>query len=360
MKGKLIYLLIVLFFLLIILSLPLIQIPISVSSPGIVTDLNENHPIVTTVSGRVTHSNIKRNNQFFKKGDTLFRLNTEQLIEYNQFQNSQISDYLQQSNDLLSLSKGRFIGLQSSVYKNQAQLYFEKDALIRADLNLASKEFERIKKMFDEGILSQSDYDKSFFKLESLKRQLEANKEEHISRWQSEKRDVDRILRESKKELSINSKKISDYIIKSPINGRIINLTPIQSGGYINQGVKICDISPEEHSIVKVQVSPKDIGFIKINQRVKIQVDAFNHNQWGLLEGNVVEIQNNISIDEHTKQPYFTIICATEKDFLQLKNGYKGNIIKGMTVSVRFYLLERTLWQLLFDNIDDWFNPKLI
>ena len=48
-----------------------------------------------------------------------------------------------------------------------------------------------------------------------------------------------------------------------------------------------------------------------------------------------------------------------DKNYLQLKNGYKGQIGKGMTLTARFYLLDRTLWQLLFDRVDDWFNPNL-
>ena len=40
-------------------------------------------------------------------------------------------------------------------------------------------------------------------------------------------------------------------------------------------------------------------------------------------------------------------------------NSYKGKIGKGMTLTARFYLLDRTLWQLLFDRVDDWFNPNL-
>ena len=47
-----------------------------------------------------------------------------------------------------------------------------------------------------------------------------------------------------------------------------------------------------------------------------------------------------------------------DNNYLQLKNGYKGNINKGMTLTTRFHLTDRTLWQLLFDRVDDWFNPN--
>lgn len=39
------------------------------------------------------------------------------------------------------------------------------------------------------------------------------------------------------------------------------------------------------------------------------------------------------------------------------KNGYKGYLKKGMTLQARFIITERTLWQLLYDKVDDWINP---
>jgi len=48
--------------------------------------------------------------------------------------------------------------------------------------------------------------------------------------------------------------------------------------------------------IVESTISPNDIGLIKKNQTVKFQIDAFNYNQWGLLEGKVIDIDRNITI----------------------------------------------------------------
>ena len=45
---------------------------------------------------------------------------------------------------------------------------------------------------------------------------------------------------------------------------------------------------------------------------------------------------------------------------MQLKNGYNSTIRKGMTLTARFTITNRTLWQLLYDKIDAWLNPKII
>lgn len=88
-------------------------------------------------------------------------------------------------------------------------------------------------------------------------------------------------------------------------------------------------------------------------------MDAYNYNQWGLLEGKVIQIDKNLTVNQQTGESFFRVLCSMDKTFLQLKNGYKGKIEKGMTLTTRFHLIDRTLWQLLFDHVDNWFNPKL-
>ena len=78
-----------------------------------------------------------------------------------------------------------------------------------------------------------------------------------------------------------------------------------------------------------------------------------------MLDGKVQEIDQNIKVNEQTGEAYFRVLCGMDRNYLKLKNGYKGQIGKGMTLTARYHLLDRTLWQLLFDKADDWFNPKL-
>ncbi|MCB9425599.1 MAG: hypothetical protein H6584_01020 [Flavobacteriales bacterium] len=103
-------------------------------------------------------------------------------------------------------------------------------------------------------------------------------------------------------------------------------------------------------------VSPSDIGFIAINQQVNLQVDAFNYNQWGLGKAVVVDIDRNLTLNE--QQAFFRVKCKLLKSDFSLKNGYQAKIKKGMTLTARFMVVERSLWDLLFDKVDDWFNPK--
>ncbi|MEP4946741.1 MAG: secretion protein HlyD, partial [Flavobacteriaceae bacterium] len=78
-------------------------------------------------------------------------------------------------------------------------------------------------------------------------------------------------------------------------------------------------------------------------------------NQWGLVKGEILEIGNDIEIVDNN--PVFKVLCKINIKHLQLNNGFKGHLKKGMTLNARFELAERTLFNLLYDKVDDWMNP---
>jgi HlyD family secretion protein len=78
----------------------------------------------------------------------------------------------------------------------------------------------------------------------------------------------------------------------------------------------------------------------------------------GTSEGKVIDIDQNITVNQQTGEAYFKVRCVMDKNYLQLKMATKDKLEKNDTYC-RFYLLDRTLWQLLFDRVDDWFNPNL-
>ena len=92
------------------------------------------------------------------------------------------------------------------------------------------------------------------------------------------------------------------------------------------------------------------------NQAVKFQIDAFNYNQWGLLQGKVIEIDHNITIQG--ENAFFKVRCSINNTKLQLKNGCKTDISKSMTLTTRYTIDRRSLFDLLFHKVDDWLNPK--
>ena len=357
--SKSIYLTILAMVIVILFSLPLIKIPISSSSRGLVRSVQENTKISAVVSGKIIKNNLEKNNQLIQKGDTLLVVTAAQLDTQKNLQSSQSSDFSAQLSDLQKISRGQFGGLQTGQFQREVSAMQEKIAQVQTQLSLAQKDFDRAETLHQQGVVPKAEYDKFFYNLQGLKNQISGIREQQIAQWQAQKRETERQLRSLGSEIQRIGQEQENYIITAPISGRLVDFSGIQKGNFLVQGQSIGEISPEESLVAESLVSPKDIGFIQAGQKVKFQVDTYNYNQWGLLEGTVKEIDQNITINQQTGEAYFRVLCKMDKNFLQLKNGYKGKVGKGMTLTSRFHLIDRTLWQLLFDRADDWFNPKL-
>ena len=90
---------------------------------------------------------------------------------------------------------------------------------------------------------------------------------------------------------------------------------------------------------------------------VNIQIESFNYNEWGTISGKVKEISSDFLINE-TGNTYYKIKCEIDKDYLTLKNGRKGFIKKGMTAIVHFIITKQSLFNLLYQKMDNWINPS--
>jgi len=87
-------------------------------------------------------------------------------------------------------------------------------------------------------------------------------------------------------------------------------------------------------------------------------VDALHYNEWGLVDATITEISDDMIFDE-SSNAYFRIRCKPDKKFLSLKNGANANLKKGMSINARIVVARRSLFNLLFDKADKWFNPYL-
>ena len=343
----------------IFISTFIIRTPIASSSRGVIRSQTENTKIVSVVGGRAIENKLEKNNQKIQQGETLLVITAEQLDTQKSLQSSQSIDYSAQLQDLNKLTRGQYSGLQTGQYQRELSSMQEKIAQVQTKLSLAKKDLDRASLLYNQGVIPKAEYDKFYYDYQGFLTQVSGIREQQLAQWQAQKRDVERQIRSLGAEVQRINQEQKNYVITAPISGRLVNFSGIQKGNFIIQGQNIGEISPEESLVAECLVSPKDIGFIKQGQKVKFQVDTYNYNQWGLLEGKVKEIDQNITVNQQTGDAYFRVLCTMDKNFLQLKNGYKGQIGKGMTLTARFHLTDRTLWQLLFDRVDDWFNPNL-
>ncbi len=356
-RSKAIYWLILLMLLIVFASLPLVYVDISSQSRGIIRSPYENTTIQSALTGEVVSYRMSENKSV-QKGDTLIILNSEKIVEQIALANKKIQENNLFISDITLLLSAQYNQLLSEKYQSEYLRYLAKLNEHRITVNYLKKELTTQKVLVDENAISNFEYSQTKNNFDKAQEQLLLIKQDYQSIWVSEQTK----LRQHNIELASSiiqlEKEKSYYVILAPISGTLIHVAGFQKGNYITASQQLANISSNYTLLAECYISPSDIGYVSTNQNVTFQFDAFNYREWGMIHGTVTEILNDVVLID--QKPMFRVRCTLNKNSLQLKNGYTGNIQKGLTFTSRFHLNRRSLWQLLFDKVDNWLNPKIL
>ncbi len=360
-KSKIIYSLILLILVVFLISLPFVKVTIYNNSQGLIKPDKERVSISSLTSGDVIQVSLKDNQQV-QKGDTLLCINNTVIIQKIRIIESQIADNYTFIDDIELL---RFVGkknvsnkLKTLKYKQEYNLYKQKLDELTTRFRKINTDYKRSQKLFYKGVIAKVEFDNVRFSYDLALNAINQYKKEKQNMWQVEIVNYNNQLKDLESSIIQLKENENLSVIKAPISGTLLNVKGIEKGSYISQGIQLAEISPKSNTIVECYIAPSDIGLLKKGNKVTFQVTAFNYNQWGLANGSIIEIGNDIQMINNA--PMFKVFCSLNEQFLQLKNGFKGELKKGMMVNARFELTKRTLFDLLYDKIDDWLNPATL
>ena len=359
-QGSSIYLLITFSVIGILCALPFIRVDISVSSLGVIQPITERSPILAPVSGKIQAVYVSEN-ESLKKGQKILSIGIEKFKDREAYLNTRMVELKSYIQDLQVLTQ--FEGevqpdkLSSSIYIKSLLKFQNEKAQLELTLDKSRRVFKRTNQLFQEKVIPEVEYENAAFSFAQDSNRLVLLVNKQVSIWSEE-------LRESRNQLNITLQEFQSlqvekeqFTLYAPLDGAIQGIGAIQAGNFLYQGNKIGEISPDTTLVVSCFISPKDIGYIRQGQKIKLSVDAFNYNEWGFVGGQVQDISKDIILIEQGKAA-FTVKCTLDSDHLTLKNGYRGYLKKGMSVSSRFMLARRSLFQLLYDKVDNWMNPQ--
>lgn len=353
--SRIIYISVILFLIASFSLLPWITVQVTTQSEGVVRSGDEDNPVVAVVTGQVLSCRLAENKRV-SKGDTLLLISSAQIDQDLKLLNfKQKEDSLMQS-DLMLMVKGVEAGLITSLCRQEYKSYSGRLEEEKTQLHQAEQEFVLAGTLFKKGITPKHDFEKITNQLLYEKKRCQTIREQQISLWQEKLKETSLQLEELSTKISQLEKEQKLYCIVAPISGILTGYTGIREGNYTVANQQLARISPEKNLLIECYVSPSDIGLVQKNMAATFQFHAYNYHLWGIASGHVTEISDNvISIGNI---PYFRVRCQLNEQYLQLKNGVRGNLIKGMSATSRFKVADRNLFQLLYDKADNWLNPK--
>jgi len=356
-RSKAIYGLILVMILLLFVSLPLVQVDISSQSRGVIRSPYENTTIQSALYGEVTSYRMLEN-KMVQKDDTLIILNSDKLNEQMALSNKKIQENRLFISDIDCLLSVKYNQLLTPKYRGEYYRYLAKINEQKINVNYLRKELTTQKSLVEQKVISTFDYLQSKNNYDKANEQLKALEQDYQTNWVADQT----TLNQQNIELSSNIKQLekekNQYVILAPLSGTLVQVAGFQRGNFISPSQSLAYISSDNLLLAECYITPSDIGYIHQDQQVSFQFDAFNYRDWGMVQGKVSQLLNDVVVID--QKPMFRVRCVLHKNSLQLKNGYQGNIQKGLTFTARFQLNRRSLWQLLFDKVDNWLNPKMI
>lgn len=362
-RSQVIYITLLLTVCAFVVSIFLIQIDVNLQSRGLITTVNKQSVVSSAIYGKVVKSNLK-DNLFVTHGDTLVVIDDSELNQSISILREKLHLLDAEQRDLESLTIDSYQlpiepdSFYSQTIKQEYRKLKADFAFLQADINSYKADYLRQKVLHSKNFISDSEFELSEYKYESARLKQQQMVEGQQAQWLLKFQNNKTQLLNLSESLITLAKELSKYYITSPVTGHIQQTIPLQTGSIVFPNQSLCGISPSEDLFIETYVTPKDIGFIHLEQEVLLRIDAFNSNQWGLLKAKVSAISHDITLTDNGELIGFRVLCVP----LTTQLAYKGNIVevkKGMTVTANFILTQRTLAQLLFDDISDWLNPNI-
>jgi membrane fusion protein, peptide pheromone/bacteriocin exporter len=343
-------------------STPFIFVDVSVQSNGVIRTVAEKNEIRSLVSGLISVAKVKENT-LIMQGQTLFILKTDVLdtkIRLNSYQQNEKRQLIQDLSLLVKIDSSSILkikGLMSPLYIQQSnQFRYTLQESIQRQRKV-KKELDTDRLLYKEKVIAMREFDEKEYAYNQLVAEYRSSIERQITLWQS---DLSRYQIEFTELEALQKQLLEEkeqYVIKASATGTIQQLTGKYVGSSIQAGENLGIISPDSNLLVECYVSPQDIGFLRKDMQANFQINSFNYNQWGLASGKVLNVANDFIIQN--QKPVFKVQCLMDKTFLKLKTGYIGKIKKGMNLRARFIITRRSIYQLMYDKVDDWVNPKV-
>ena len=355
-SGKAIYLTLVFLLLILAVLLPVVKIDITTQSSGQIRSRFDDNILQSAVYGEIVRANIAEN-LAVKQGDTLLVISTQKTDEQINYYKLQVEEETIHLNDLTSLLANRSSKLTSTLFKQEYAGYRGKLEEQKVKMAQVDKDFALASTLYGKKVIPKTEYDDKRSNHEIEISRYQNICEQQKLAWQTRLTDLTTKIEGLKSNIEQLQRDKKQYVMTAPLSGTITAYTGVKQGNFIVPNQQIGRISPDNELLVECYITPANIGLIHEEMNVTFQFHSFNYNQWGIGTGKVIELSNNVvSIDN---QPYFKVRCSLDQSFLQLKNGYKGYLKKGMTLTGRFKITKRSLFQLLYDKTDNWLNPKI-
>jgi len=136
----------------------------------------------------------------------------------------------------------------------------------KASLDWAEADFNRIKSLLDQKVVSQAEYDQRLTAVNASRQQFLAAQNTAQQSYRS--------LQAARARIDLARKTASDTIVRAPFSG-IVSERLVSTGDYVTKGMKVATVVRIDPVRVELTVPEQYLSLVKAGQAVRLSVDAY-------------------------------------------------------------------------------------
>ncbi len=251
-------------------------------------------------------------------------------------------------------------GLAAKLFtaRQQSQLILSQLAQLSNRLNSRSKTLKLqeqiandLKPLYEVGAIARNQYLNQLNQVQIVRADVQTLKEERvrvIAQAAAQLNQLDREIIGLRSELVGLGETLEYRTVKAPIDGKVFDakVTPYS---VINGAETVLKIVPDNRLEATVQISNKDIGFVRTGMSVNVSVDSFPSGEFGYLEGTLISIGSD-ALPPSSVTPEYSFPATISLEQQEVESGGKMlNLQSGMGVNANIKLRSRPVISLLTD-----------
>lgn len=131
------------------------------------------------------------------------------------------------------------------------------------------------------------------------------------------------------------TKRVDRTVIRASVAGRINRVFVTTPGAAIQAGQPLVELVPSNDSLlIEAAIKPADIAFVRLRQRARVSVSAYDRSIYGQLDGTVESISPDSVEREKGGEPFYIIRVRTSATALRDTAGRMRPIGPGMVAEV--------------------------
>jgi len=144
---------------------------------------------------------------------------------------------------------------------------------------------------------------------------------------------------------------LSYHEIKAPSEGIVFQILFSKPGNVIAAKDTVMKIVPSDELIAKVDITNKDIGFIRIDLPCEVEVDTFPKREFGFIEGTVFFVGSDALPPDEVRRNYsFPAKISLQRQHLDIR-GKEVPLQSGMSVSANIKVRKRKVINFFIDTL---------